>query len=53
MIRKRIKLNLFRNSIFPPDMIGDYPIVMKGAHVVANSKMMLSINFINFKGNFK
>jgi hypothetical protein len=54
MIRKRIKPNLFKNLICPPGMIGDYPIVMKGVHVVVNSKkMMSSINFINTKRKLK
>ena len=52
--RNRIKPNRFRNSICPLVMIGDYPIVMKGVHVVVNSKMMLlSINFINTKRKLK
>ena len=41
------------NSICPPVMIGDYPIVMKSDLVHVVELIMSGINFINSKGNFK
>jgi hypothetical protein len=50
MKRKKIKLNRFRNNIYPLVMIGENPIVTKSVLVVASPKMIISsINFINFK----